>query len=160
MGNINLSLLKDYVIFTDIDPKTSYYLQAWTGLGITGGDTTSGSPYGVVYNPANVILYNQISFTFLLDEDYKVFEAIQNLLIKSAPMDGSPAEPTITTIDIHLMNNTYQKEVGYVRMYNAYINNIMDIQQNYGLNDNTTPPKTLECTFKYQYHKFFRTEEQ
>lgn len=160
MSNINLSLLKDYVIFTDIDPNTSYFLSTWTGLGITGADTTSGSPYGIVYNPGNVLTYNQIAFTFLLDEEYKVFETIQNMLIKNAPVDGSTTEPTITTIDIHLMNNTYQKEIGYVRLYNAYINNIMDISQNYALPDNTTPPKTIECTFKYQWHKFFRNNEE
>lgn len=160
MGNINLSLLKDYVVFTEIDPNTSYFLQEWSGLGITGADTTTGSPYGNVYNPGNTLIYNQLNCTFLLDEEYRVFETIQNMLIKNAPMDGSAADPVITTIDIHLMSNTYTKEIGYVRLYDAYINNIMDLQQNYAVPDNTTPPKTIQCSFKYQRHQFFRIGEE
>jgi len=159
MSNLNLSLLKDYVVFADIDPSTTYFLQSWDGLGITGADTTSGSPYGPVYNPSNILIYNTIAFTFLLDEDYKVFETIQDMLIKNGPVDGSAADPVITTIDLHLMNNTYKKEVGYIRLYDAYVQSIMNVQQNYSLDDNTTPPKTMQAVFKYQYHKFYRNDE-
>lgn len=159
MSNLNYSLLKDYVIFTDIDPNTSYFLSTWEGLGISGEDVTSGSPYGNVYNPANVLLYNTISFTFLLDEDFKVFETLQNMLIKNAPVDGSQADPVITTIDLHLFNNTYKKEIGYIRMYDAYVQSIMNITHDYGTADDTSPVKGMQVIFKYQYHKFFRTEE-
>ena len=158
MGNINYSLLKDYVIFTDIDPKVTYYLQSWDGLGFNMGDVTTGTPFGPLYNPSNVIIYNTIAFAFILDEEYKVFETIQNLGIKNAPVDGSVAESITTTIDLHLMSNTYQKEIGYIRMYNAYVNSIMNIQHNYNTSDNTDP-KVMQVIFKYQNHQFFRNEE-
>lgn len=160
MGNINYSLLKDFVVFTDIDPKTTYFLQTWDGLGFQGGDVSTGSPFGTIYNAPDVLVYNTASFTFIIDEDWKIFETIQNLAIKNAPVDGSDYEPSTTTIDIHVMNNTYQKEVGYIRLFNSYVSSFMNVTNNYNTSDNTNPVRTFNVIFKYQYHKFFRNSEE
>lgn len=159
MGNINYTLGKDYLVFTDVDPKTTYFLQNWNGLGFTGGDVTSGSPYGPIYNPADIIIYNTFAATFIIDEDWKVFEQIQALAIKNAPLDGSTYEATTTDINLYLMNNTYQKSVAYITMHDAYVQSIMNVENAYNVSDNT-PPKTMTVIFKYQYHDFHRIEDE
>lgn len=159
MGNINYTLGKDFLVFTTLKPDVSYYLQSYSGLGLDAGDLTSSSPYGPIYNPGNTIIYNTFSPVFVIDEDWKVFEDISNLAIYNAPVDGSEYNPVIGDIDLHLMNNTYQKEVGYIRMYNAYINNIQNVENRYNTEDNTIV-KTLSVIIKYQYHKFFRTTNE
>ena len=159
MPNLNYTVLKDYIVFTGIDPKVSYFLQNWSGLGLAGEDVTSGSPFGPIYNSPDVLIYNTFSATFVIDEDWKVYETITDMAIKNAPVDGSEYEPTVTDIALHLMNSTYQKEVAQIIMYNAYVQNIMNVENQYNTSDNTTT-KTLTAIFKYQYHKFIRTEEE
>ena len=158
MPNINYTLGKDYLIFTAIDPKVAYYLQSWNGLGFNAGSVETASPYGQIYNPGDIITYNTFSATFVIDEDWKVFEDIENLAIRNAPTDGSNYDPVLTDIDLHIMNNTYQKEVGYIRMYGGYVQDIMNVENAYNLSDNTQV-KTLTAIIKYQTHQFFRIEE-
>lgn len=157
MSNINYSLFKDYLTFTDVSSDVIYYLQSYTGLGFAAGSVASGTPYGIIYNPGDIINYNTFSATFIIDEDWKVFETIQNMAIKNAPVDGSAYEPSLTDIDLHLMNNTYQREVGYIRMYGGYVQEIMNVEQAYNTEDNTVT-KTMTAIIKYQYHQFFRAE--
>ena len=159
MGNINYTLLKDYVIFTEIDPKVSYYLQSWSGLGLVDGDAVTGSPYGEVYNPGDIITYNTFSATFIIDENWETFETISKMAINNAPTSSKGYNYTITDIDLHLMNNTYKKEIGFIRMYAGYIQSIMNIDHPYNTEDNTTP-YTLTAIIKYQYHEFFRNTEE
>lgn len=159
MPNINYTLGKDYLIFTAIDPKVSYYLQSWNGLGFNAGSVETSSPYGQIYNPGDIIIYNTFSATFVIDEDWKVFEDIENMAIANAPTDGSSYNPTLTDIDLHLMNNTYQREVGFIRMYGGYIQDIMNVENAYNSSDNTTT-KVLTAIIKYQTHQFFRTPEE
>ena len=156
---MNYTLVKDYIVFTGIDPKVSYFLQSWNGLGLGGEDVTTSSPYGPIYNSPDVLIYNTFSATFVIDEDWKVFENIENMAIANAPLDGSDYEPTLTDIDLHIMNNTYQREVGYVRMYNGYVQSIMNVENQYNTSDNTTT-KTITAIIKYQNHKFFRNNEE
>ena len=82
------------------------------------------------------------------------------MVIANAPLDGSGYNPTFTDIDLYLYNSTAQKTVAHISMYNAYIQSIMNVTNNYNLSDNTTPPKTVTCLFRYQYSKFFRDEEE
>ena len=146
-------------MFTGIAPSVCYYLQAWDGLGLTDGDVTAGTPYGISYSPGDIITYNTFAATFIIDEEWKVFEDISAMAIKNAPYDGSAYEPTYTDIALHLMNSTYQKEVGQVILHDGYIQSIMNVQNAYNLPDNT-PPKTLQAIIKYNYHEFVRTTEQ
>lgn len=157
MSNLNYTILKDYVVFTEIDPKTSYFLQQWEGLGLAGESATSGSPYGTVYNPAGVLTYNTFAATFIIDEDWKVFEKITGMAIGNAPTNSEDYAPNTTDIDLYVMNNTYKKAVGYIRMYGAYVESIMNVSQTYNTEDNTVV-HTLQALFRYQYHKFFRSE--
>lgn len=159
MPNINYTLGKDFLVFTAINPTVSYYLQSWNGLGLVDGDVITGSPYGNIYNPGDILEYNTFSAVFVIDEEWKVYEDITNMAIANAPLDGESYNPTLTDIDLHIMNNTYQKEVGYIRMYNGYIQNIMNVENMYNTQDNTTT-KTLTAIIKYQNHKFFRNEEE
>ena len=159
MANLNYTLGKDYLVFTDISPNITYFLQSWNGLGFNAGSVETSSPYGQIYNPGDIIIYNTFSATFIIDEDWKVFEDIENMAIKNAPTDGSSYEPTLTDIDLHLMNNTYQKEVGVVRMFGGYVQEIMNVENNYNTSDNTQV-KILTAIIKYQTHQFIRTEEE
>lgn len=157
---INYTLGKDFISFSDISTDITYYLQSWDGLGFDAGGVETASPYGPIYQPGDVIIYNQFSATFIIDEDWEVYRTISEMAIKNAPVDGSAYEPTLTDITLHLMNNTVQREVAYIVMYSGYVSNIMNVQNNYSTNDNTTPPKTLNALIKYQYHKFFKLDEQ
>ena len=159
MSNINYTLGKDFLVFTGIDPNVIYYLQGWDGLGFTGGDTQTSSPYGPIYNPGDIIVYNTLSCTFIIDENWKVFETLQNMALKNAPLDGSSYDPTITTIDLHIMNNTVQKEIGYVRLNGGYVQSVMNVTHNYNVSDNTTPPMTMNVIIKYQNHMFYRNSD-
>lgn len=157
---INYTLGKDFITFSGISTDVSYYLQSYDGLGFDAGSTQTSSPYGPIYQPGDVIIYNQFSATFIIDEGWEVYQTISEMAIKNAPLDGSSYEPTLTDITLHLMNNTYQKEVAQIVMYYGYISNIMNVQNNYSTNDNTIPPKTMNVLIKYQYSKFFRIEDQ
>ena len=157
MGNINYSLLKDYLVFNGLPSSVTYYVNHWEGLGISSESTSTGSPYGTLYNPGNVINFNTLAVNFVIDENWIVFEEIFNLLYKNAPLEADDYERTIFDIDLHLMSNTYKKEIGYIRMYSGYVQDIMNVTHDYNASDNTIV-NILQCTIKYQYHKFFRAE--
>lgn len=159
MSNLNYSLLKDYVIFTEIDPSTMYYLQGWEGLGLAGEDVATGSPYGTIYNPSDVLTYNTLSTTFIIDEDWKTFDKITSLALGNAPTNTEDYNPNTTDIDLYVMNNTYKKPVGYFRMSGAYVQSIMNITQAYNTEDNTIV-HTMTVIWRYQYHKFYRSSNE
>jgi len=160
MSNINYTLGKDYLVFTGINPSISYYLQNWDGLGLTGGDVTSGSPYGPIYSPGDVIVYNTLSCTFIIDEEWRVYETLSNMMIANAPLDGENYNPTLTDINLYLYNNTAQKTVAHITLYNGYLQSIMNVTNAYNTSDNVSPPKLMNCIIKYQYSKFFRESEE
>lgn len=156
MGNINYTLGKDYIVFTEIDPSISYYINEWSGLGLTDGDVTTGTPYGNVYSPGDILTYEPFSATFIIDEDWLVYEKLTSMMIANAPIDGSEYNPTLTDINLYLYNNTVKRAIAHITMYNAYIQSIQNVTNNYNLEDNTNPPKVMNCIFRYQYSKFFR----
>lgn len=159
MPNINQSLLKDYLILDGVPSSVTYYLQNWNGLGISSESVSSGSPFGTIYNPGNVINFNTLSLTFIIDEEWKVFEEIFNLIYKNAPLETDDYEKTIFDAQLHIMNNTYKKEVGYIQMYGAYIESVMNVDHSYNVADDTEV-KTINAILHYQYHKFFRNDTE
>lgn len=159
MPNINYSLGKDFLIFNSLPSSVTYYLQSWSGLGFETGDTTTATPFGTSYNPGDVLTYNTFSGTFIIDENWEVFENLQNMCISNAPIDSASYNPIITDIDLHLLNNTTKKEVGIIRMYDGYINSIVNVDNAYNTSDNTVT-KTITAIIKYQYHKFLRNTDE
>lgn len=159
MSNLNYTLGKDYLTFTAITPEVVYYLQSYDGLGITGGDMTTGSPYGPIYNPSDIVTFNTFAATFVLDENWEVYETLTKMMLQNAPLDGENYDPLLTDINLYLYNNTLQKVVAHITMYSAYIQSIQNVQNNYNTQDNTVV-KNVQAIFKYQYQEFFRHSDE
>lgn len=158
MPNINYSLGKDYLTFSGVDSGIIYYLQSWDGLGFTTEDATTGSFYGPIYNPGSTLIYNTFAPTFAIDEEWRVFESLQKMVIQNTVFDNSSPNPVFTDITLHLMSNTYQKEVAQVIMHDGYVQSIQNVQNLYNTDDNTRT-KQLQAIIKYQYHEFIRLED-
>lgn len=157
MPNINYTLGKDYLTFSGVDSNIIYYLIDWQGLGFTTDDVTTGSFYGPIYNPGSTLVYNTFAATFAVDEEWRVFEKMQKLVIQNTTLDSSSSTPSLFDATLHLMSNTYQKEVAYIIMHDAYVQSIQNVENRYNTEDNTQV-KSLQCIIKYQYHEFFRVE--
>ena len=158
--SINYTLGRDYLTFTSIDPHIIYYINEWNGLTLTDCDVTVGTPYGNVYSPGDILTYDPFSATFIIDENWEVYETLSKMVISNAPTDGSSYNPTFTDITLFLYNNTVKKTVAHIDMYNAYLQAITNVSNNYNIGDNTVPPRTVTCLFRYQYMKFFRENEE
>jgi hypothetical protein len=158
MPNINYSLGKDYLTFSGVDSGVIYYIQSWDGLGLTTEDATTSSFYGPIYNPGGTLIYNTLSVMFAMDEEWRVFENITKMVIQNTVFDNSSSQPILTDITLHLMSNTYQKEVAQILMHDGYIQSIQNVQNIYNTDDNTRT-KTLQAIIKYQYHEFIRLED-
>lgn len=160
MPNINYTLLKDFITFSGIDTKVTYFIQDWDGLGFTTEDVTTGSFYGPIYNPGSTLVYNTFVANFIIDEDWLVYETIQNMVLENTTLDGSTINPKFTDITLHLMSNTYKKEIAQIIMHDGYIQNIQNVQNRYNADDPTMPVKTILASIKYQYHEFIRLENE
>lgn len=158
MSNINYTLGKDFVTFSALGDGVSYYLQSWSGLGMSITSVATASPFGTIYNPGESVVFNTFSAIFIIDEDWKVYETLNKLATANSPIGANNYEQSLTNIDLHLMNNTYQREVGVIHLYNGYIQDLVNVENSYNLEDNTMT-KTVNAIIKYQYHEFVRNAE-
>lgn len=159
MSNINYTLGKDYLTFSGVDSNVIYYIQSWSGLGLTTEDANSSSFYGPIYNPGGIVLYNTLSVIFAIDEEWRVFENLTKMIIQNTVFDNTASQPVLTDITLHLMSNTYQKEVAQIIMHDGYIQSIQNVDNMYNTEDNTRT-KSLQAILKYQYFEFIRVEDE
>ena len=148
MNYHNLAQKTNFLGGSDKFENLPFYITTLNIPGITFSFPEVGGRFSKkVYLPAGTMTFNNLTFEFLIDEDFSLYKD----LMKSITNSYNPEEGTFKSEDFTFwlqINNNKGNKVMNFEFYNCRIENLGDINLN-TQDDSTEHTMTLDIKFDY-----------
>ena len=128
MNYNNLAQKTNWKAGTDKFPLMPFYLTNISIPGMNFSLPETGSRFGSRINlPSDTIIFNSLSFDFLIDEDFEIYRTFYSYIINSI----NPEKGTFADISFDLwveLNNSKGNKIMKFEFYNCRIESIGDIE--------------------------------
>ena len=128
MNYNNLAQKTNWTAGTDKFPLMPFYLTNISIPGMNFSLPETGSRFGSRINlPSDTIIFNSLSFDFLIDEDFEIYRTFYSYIINSI----NPEKGTFADISFDLwveLNNSKGNKIMKFEFYNCRIESIGDIE--------------------------------
>lgn len=133
-----------------------FFVQSFSLPGISFGLPEAGGRVGVKnLFASDTISYNDISFSVLIDEDFKVYFEFMDKVFKSLNVEKSTFSNDVTFNLFMVMTNNKGTPIFKYDIYNCRIQSVGDVEIN--LSDESVT-NTFDVGIKFEYYK--RTTDQ
>ena len=150
MNYHNLAQKTNVIVGSDKFNLLMFYITSVNIPGISFNLPEIGGRYSnKAFLASDIMTYNNLTFEFLIDEDFELFRQFREHIDKSVnPEDGTFVNEEFT-FWLQLNNNKGNK-VMYIEFYNCRIENIGDIQLT---TQEDATEHTMTLDFRYDYYK-------